>query len=225
MSANILEDLNTEKMREVFLKYTRKAFEMLPAMRNPSILDIGCGSGTPSLELAKLSDGEIIGIDIDQTALDKFKHKSENEGLSDRIKIFNRSVYNTEFPAESFNLIWDEGVLHILNIKKSLEECNRILKANGFLVIGETIKWIKKNLEVFPKYGFKLFNKFSLPEESWWSEYYLPLEKKIKNLRSQLKNSKELEKLKEYEEEINMVKKNPKEFDCAFYIFKKENRK
>jgi hypothetical protein len=44
-------------------------------------------------------------------------------------------------------------------------------------------------------------------------------------LRSQLKNSLELEKLKHYEEEINIVKKNPKEFDCAFYIFKKENRK
>jgi ubiquinone/menaquinone biosynthesis C-methylase UbiE len=225
MSSNFLEDLNAEKMREVFLKYTRKAFEMLPFMRNPSILDIGCGSGIPSLELVKLSDGEIIGIDIDQIALDKFKHKIENERLSDRIKIFNRSVYNTEFPADSFNLIWDEGVLHLLSIKKSLEECNRILKTNGFLVIGETKKWIKKNLEVFSKYGFRLFNKFFLPEESWWREYYLPLEKKIKNLRSQLKNSLELEKLKHYEEEINIVKKNPKEFDCAFYIFKKENRK
>jgi ubiquinone/menaquinone biosynthesis C-methylase UbiE len=225
MSTYFLKELNTEKLREVFLKYTRKAFEMLPSMKNPSILDIGCGSGIPSLELAKLSDGKIIGIDIDQTALDNFKRKIENEELSDRIKIFNRSVYNTEFPAESFNLIWDEGVLHILNIKKSLEECNRILKSNGFLVIGETIKWIEKNLEIFPKFGFELINKFLLPEESWWREYYLPMEKKVKKLRSQLKNSKELEKLKPYEKEINTVKKDPKEFDCAFYIFQKKIRK
>jgi ubiquinone/menaquinone biosynthesis C-methylase UbiE len=223
MSINFLKELNTEKMREVFLKYTRKAFEMLPSMKNPSILDIGCGSGIPSLELAKLSNGEVIGIDIDQTALDKFKRKIESEGLSDRIKVFNRSVYNTEFPEEHFNLIWDEGVLHILNIKKGLEECNRILKSNGFLVIGETITWIKKNLEVFPKFGFKLINKFFLPEESWWREYYLPLEKKIKKLRSQFENSKGLEKLKTYEREINLVKKNPKEFDCAFYLFQKKN--
>ena len=71
MSIDILKELNAEKMREVFLKYTRKAFEMLPKMENPCILDIGCGSGTPSIELAKLSDGEITGIDIDQAALDK----------------------------------------------------------------------------------------------------------------------------------------------------------
>ncbi len=223
MSLDILKELDVEKMREVFLKYTRKAFEMLPVMKNLSILDIGCGSGTPTIELARLSDGKITGIDIDQAALDRFKSKVEKEGLSSRIKILNRSIYNTNFSAESFNLIWDEGVLHILNTKKSLVECNRILKLNGFLVVGEVIKWISNNLEVFPKCGFNLMNKFLLPEECWWREYYLPMEIKIKELRSKFKKSKELEKLKPYESEINMVKKNPKEFDGAFYIFQKVN--
>jgi len=223
MSLDISNELDVEKMREVFLKYTRKTFEMLPKMENPSILDIGCGSGTPKIELAKLSDGEITGIDIDQAALDRFKLKIEKEGLSSRIRILNRSLYNTAFSAESFNLIWDEGVLHLLNIKKCLMECNRVLKPNGFLVIGEGIKWINKNLEIFPEYGFNLINKFLLPEECWWKEYYLPMEKKIKKLRSKYKNYKELKSLKLFEKEINMVKKNPKEFDCAFYIFQKVN--
>jgi ubiquinone/menaquinone biosynthesis C-methylase UbiE len=223
MAIDILKELNAEKMREVFLKYTRKAFELLPKMENPSILDIGCGSGTPTIELAKLSDGEITGIDIDQTALNRFKLKIEKEGLTNRITILNRSVYNTGFSTESFNLIWDEGVLHILKIKKSLVECNRILKPNGFLVVGEVIKWISNNLEVFPKCGFNLVNKSFLPEECWWREYYLPMEKKINELRSKYKKSKELEKLKPYESEINMVKKNPKKFDGAFYIFQKVN--
>ncbi|MGB5912036.1 MAG: class I SAM-dependent methyltransferase [Promethearchaeia archaeon] len=223
MSLDILKELDVEKMREFFLKYTRKAFEMLPKMESPCILDIGCGSGTPTIELARLSNGEITGIDIDQAALDKFKLKIEKEDLSSRIKILNRSVYNTEFSAESFNLIWDEGVLHILNIKKSLVECNRVLKLNGFLVLGEGIKWINNNLEIFPKCGFNLINKFLLPEECWWKEYYLPMEKKIKDLRSKFKKSKELENLRPYESEINMVKKKPKEFDCAFYIFQKVN--
>ena len=220
---DILKELDIEKRREVFLKYTRKVFEMLPKMENPIILDIGCGSGTPTIELARLSDGEITGIDIDQAALDRFNLKIEKEGFSNRIKIFNRSIYNTDFLTESFNLIWDEGVLHILNIKKSLVECNRILKPNGFLVVGEVIKWISNNLKAFPKCGFNLINKFFLPEECWWKEYYLPMEKKIKELRSKFKKPKELEKLKPYENEINMVKKNPKEFDGAFYIFQKVN--
>ena len=52
-----------DQIRESLLKYTRKAFGMLPQMDRPRILDIGCGSGIPTMELAKLSQGEITGID------------------------------------------------------------------------------------------------------------------------------------------------------------------
>ncbi|MFX1379675.1 MAG: class I SAM-dependent methyltransferase [Promethearchaeota archaeon] len=221
MLKDILKELNADEMRKVFLKYTRMAFEMLPKMENPQILDIGCGSGIPTLELAKLSDGEIIGLDIDQSALNKFNVKIEKKGLSNRIKTFNRSVYNTKFPNGRFDLIWEEGVIHILNIKKALKECNRILKKKGFLVSFETIKWVKNNLEIFPKLGFKLLDKFLLPEKAWWTEFYSPLENKINELRIKYKGSKELMELEGYEKDIVMLKKNPKEFDCGFYIYQK----
>jgi ubiquinone/menaquinone biosynthesis C-methylase UbiE len=117
LSTDILKELNLEKLREVFLKYTRKAFEMLPKMKNPRILDIGCGTGVPTLELAKLSNGEIIGIDLDQTALNKFNSKIDKQGLTNRIKTKKLSLYNTSFSDEYFDILWDEGVLHILNIK------------------------------------------------------------------------------------------------------------
>jgi len=46
---------------------------LLPKYLNPHILDVGCGSGIPAMELAKLSSGHITGIDIDQPSLDRFK--------------------------------------------------------------------------------------------------------------------------------------------------------
>ena len=65
------EQLQIEKdsLRKHLLKYTRKAFRMLPQLDKPRILDMGCGSGVPTLELARLSKGEITGIDIDQRSL------------------------------------------------------------------------------------------------------------------------------------------------------------
>ena len=66
-----------EEIRKRLLKYTRKAFRMLPQMDKPRILDIGCGSGVSTLELARLTDGEITGLDIDQNALDRLKRKIE----------------------------------------------------------------------------------------------------------------------------------------------------
>lgn len=223
MSEDILKELNTEQLRKGFLKYTRKAFHMLPKMDKPRILDIGCGTGIPTIELAQLSNGEIIGIDIDQDALDKLDLKIEKKGLSARVTTINCSLYKTEFPDKHFNILWDEGVIHILDIKKSLKECSRLLKPNGFLVIGEMIKWMKDKFEILSKFGFKLINQFLLPEKCWWTEYYEPLEKRINEVRKKYPRSENLEKLKQHEREIEMVKKNPKEFDCAFYIMQKIN--
>ncbi len=50
-----------DESRRNLLKYTRKAFRMIPGIKNPDILDIGCGSGIPTVELAKLSGGKVIG--------------------------------------------------------------------------------------------------------------------------------------------------------------------
>ena len=73
-----------ERIRKRLLKYTRKAFRMLPEMDKPRILDIGCGTGIPTMELARLSNGRITGLDIDKTALNELYIKIEKAGLSDR---------------------------------------------------------------------------------------------------------------------------------------------
>ena len=223
MSEDILKELNTEQLRKGFLKYTRKAFQLLPKIDKPRILDIGCGKGIPTIELALLSNGGIIGIDIDQDALDKLNLKIEKKSLSSRVKTMNRSLYKTDLPDKDFNILWDEGVIHILDLKKCLKECSRLLKLKGFLVMGEMIKWFKNNSEIFSKFGFKLINQFLLPEKSWWIEYYEPLEKRIKQLRKKYLGSEGLKQLIQHEREIEMVKKKPKEFDCAFYIMQKIN--
>jgi ubiquinone/menaquinone biosynthesis C-methylase UbiE len=216
-------EINIEDFRKIFLKFTREAFQMLPKMANMKILDIGCGSGTPSMELIKLFDGTVVGIDIDQDALNKFNLKIKRERYSNRISTLHCSIYETHFQDNSFNILWEEGVLHLLNLKKALKECNRLLTVNGFLVMNETIKWFDKNNEVFLEYDFKLNEKFLLPERFWWTDYYEPLEKKIKQLRYKYKNKINSNLFKKYEREIKMVKKNPTEFDCGFYIMKKIN--
>ena len=78
-----------------------------------------------------------------------------------------------------------------------------------------------KSLEMFPYYGFQLMDHFLLPEKYWWTGYYAPLKERIKELRQKHKGSKELESLKSHEREIALVEKNPKEFDCGYYILQK----
>ncbi|MBY8986454.1 MAG: class I SAM-dependent methyltransferase [Candidatus Lokiarchaeota archaeon] len=223
MSEEILRELNAEGLRSVFLKYTREAYESIPKMDKPSILDIGCGTGMPTLELARLSNGEITGIDVDQGVLDNLNLKIKQQGLSGRIKVYNRSVYNTQFEDEIFDIIWEEGVIHLLDLKKALKECNRVLKLNGFIVTGEATNWANRKLKHFPRFGFKLTKQIPWEKECWWMEYYKPLEEKINILRKKYDNLDKIEEVKRHVMEIEMVKKDPTEFDCVTYILQKIN--
>ena len=79
MSKDIIEELDHHGLREVFLKYTRQAFAELPKMEKPYLLDIGCGYGSQTIEVSKLIDGDIMGIDIDTHAL---KDLQESHSIS-----------------------------------------------------------------------------------------------------------------------------------------------
>jgi len=215
-------EINLDYFRERFIKYTRKAFQMLPKLEEPRILDVGCGSGLSTIELAKLSDGEVIAIDIDPSKLDKLNRKIEEEDLSSRVKTVKCSLFEIDFPDESFDIIWAEGSIWIIGFEKGLKEWRRLLKPNGFLVVHDEIKTVSNKLKKIPSCGYKLINHFSLPEDAHWTEYYRPLEIRIKELYTKYKdNSEALKIFKKYQNEIDMVKRKPKEHSSAFYIMQK----
>ena len=53
MSKDLYSEIDRDRFREPLLKYTRKAFQLLPKLDKPRILDVGCGSGVPTIELAR----------------------------------------------------------------------------------------------------------------------------------------------------------------------------
>ena len=222
MSNDLQLGVDLDRLREGLLKHTRSAFRLLPKLKRPRILDIGCGSGVPTLELAKLSGGEVTGIDIDQSRLDRLARRIARAGLSKRVKIKNCSMFAMDFPDESFDIIWAEGSLAVIGFERGLIEWRRLLKPKGFLVVhAETSKTIDK-LMLIPSLGYRLLNQLSLPEDAHWTDYYEPLESRIQELRAKYKNDPEtLEELGKHQKEIDLVKRNPKEFSSAFYILRK----
>lgn len=222
MPESPFREINRDLLRKNFNQYTRKAFSMLPELVKPRILDIGCGSGIPTIELAKLSKGEIIGIDINQADLDKLNNKIEGEGLVNRVTAMKCSLFEIDFPKESFDILWAEGVIAIIGFEKGLKEWRRLLKANGFLVIHDDVKDKEKKLQLIPNCGYKLLNYFSLPDDAWWQDYYHPLEERVKELSYEYKNNPEaLKKLREYQNEVERAK-NTTILNSIFFIIQKE---
>jgi len=216
---------------------------MLPKLDNPRILDIGCGPGGPTLELARLSQGEIIGMDVHQPSLDRLATKSEEAGLADRVKAVNCSMLSMDFPDESFDIIWAEGSIWRIGFERGLREWQRFLKPRGFLVVHEMtwlrpnppkevydywkrfypgIKTVQENLGQISGCGCDLIGHFALPENAWWILYYGPLEKRIKKLHAKYADDpKALTILDKEQREIEMYKKYYKWYGSAFFVMQK----
>lgn len=223
MTIDILNELNKDVFRERLTKYTRKAFRMLPNMDEPRILDIGCGTGVPTIELARLSNGQVIGLDIDQPSLDKLNKKIKGAGLSGQVKTVKCSMFEMDFPDESFDIIWAEGAIARIGFERGLIEWRRFLKANRFLVVHDEINSIKRKLEQIPECGYNLLGHFTIPDNAWWNEYYGPLERRINELRLKYRDDANvLVLLNEEQKEIDRFKKNPELYRSAFFLMQKK---
>ena len=161
-------------------KYTRKAFQMLPEMDNPRILDIGCGPGGPTLELTRLSNGQVIGLDTHQPYLDRLQRKIDEAGLSDRVKAVNCSMFHMKFPDGSFDIIWGEGALGEIGFARGLGLLRGYLKDGGFLVVHDDAGNSIDKINAVPEAGFALRGYFYLSPEVWRREYFHPLESALK---------------------------------------------
>ena len=203
-------------------KYTQRAFDMIPKLSQPLILDVGCGPGLQTIKLAKLTDGRIIAIDIHQPYLDQLKQSAKMQNLSDRIEILNKSMFDMDFPKEYFDIIWAEGSIHVVGFHRGLLEWRRFLKPNGFLVVHDERESISEKLRHISSCGYELLDYFTLDEDTWWREYYAPLEKLINEIRTKPDNdAKVLAVLDEEQREIQLFKKDSSRYCSAFFVMKK----
>ena len=195
---------------------------MLPKLDKPRILDIGCGSGVPTMELARLGQGEVIGIDIDKSALDKLTKKIREAGFSDRVQAVNCSILDMAFPDESFDIVWSEGSVFVTGLKRGIQEWKRFLKPGGFMVIHDEKGNVEEKLQQISKCGYKLLGYFILSEDTWWTEYFAPLERLI--ARSQTSYADDPHTLEEFSRarrELDMFKRNPERNNSVYFVIQK----
>lgn len=223
---------------------TRKALSMLEDLPiEINMLDIGCGPGMQTIELAKNINGRITAIDIHKPFLDLLKRKSENEGLSEKIVAKECSMFSLEFEKNSFDVLWSEGAIFIIGFSKGIREWRDYIKTGGYLVVSE-VSWLRKdipkeprefwetnypdikcisdNLRIIEDSGYSTVGHFVLPKSGWWKNYYNPLLQRINILRQEYIGNKESnDRLDSTEREIELYRKYSDYYGYVFYIMKK----
>jgi ubiquinone/menaquinone biosynthesis C-methylase UbiE len=107
---------------------------------NKLILDLGCGDGVFTRMLSCKSNA-VVGMDISAEDLKKARDHCSTLNNNSKIIFAMGDVTSTKFDDNSFDIIICTSVLeHILDLDAVLREIKRLLKKDGFAVIGYPIE-------------------------------------------------------------------------------------
>ena len=99
------------------------------------VLDFGCGTGSFTEKVLNFNPKRIVAIDISEEAIKIAKESSNKKQISIEYRVENCESLNLS--SESFDLIYGSGILHHLDLDKSLGELKRILRKNGKIIFIE----------------------------------------------------------------------------------------
>ena len=211
-----------DELRVVMNKYTRRAIGMIPKLDKPRILDLGCDSGEPTMEFARLTDGEIVAIDIDKWALDKLRDKITKAGLAHRITVLEGSITALDFAEESFDILWAEGSIAVLGFNKGLKYWRRFIKPGGYLGVHDELVDLEQKIEMISQNGYKLLDYFLIPLETWRDEFFVPLEERLNEFNGlTINDPKTIEELNSAKRDLEMYKRTPERNQSVFFIMQK----
>ena len=220
---------------------TRRAFELIADIpQGVRVLDIGCGPGQQTLELARLVQpfgGSVTAVDLYRQYLEQLCCSADKAGIKN-ITVVNADMCSLPFDDASFDLLWSEGAIYIIGFEKGLTEWKRLLKPGGVLAITE-LSWLNENVpddvrafwaEGYPamqtvaanlaiarRCGYRIPGHFILPEHAWFDDYYNPLEARIAMLKKKYAGDSEATALLETETKEMKLYRNHS--DCYGYGF------
>jgi SAM-dependent methyltransferase len=206
----------------------------------PAVLDLGCGVGGQTLQLASLTAGSIVAVDNHAPFVERLERTVAERGLSPRVRPIVGEMASLDLPPESFDLVWSEGALYFIGLEKALGLCHTLLRPGGYLAFTDAV-WLREDppaevraafepfsstmglaadtLPLIERAGLELVGHFTLPHESWWDDFYTPMLARLEELRRRYASDSEaLAAIDELAEEPDLHRRCSAFYGYEFYV-------
>ena len=180
---------------------TLRALSMVPCPDVRNVLDLGCGPGAQTLVLAEaLPSASIVALDLTPLMVAEASRRCTEAGLDGRVQVRRGDMLSAVAPPASQDLVWCEGAIYFAGVEHALRTWKPLLTATGTVAFTEPV-WIHHSppddivgwwRDEYPAMtdeegvraavrsaGFDTIGFFVLPADSWWNEYYGPMEERV----------------------------------------------
>jgi ubiquinone/menaquinone biosynthesis C-methylase UbiE len=131
------------------------------SFQGKSLLEIGCGLGTDSLQFAR-NGAMVTGVDLTEESVALAQKRFELYGMQGEFRAADAE--NLPFADNSFDAVYSFGVLHHTpNTQRAIDEVYRVLKPSGEIVI---MLYHKHSLHVW--LGVPLYFLYGLAKGKLW---------------------------------------------------------
>ena len=124
-----------ERMDRVVAEFTKQILDLAAPQPGESVLDIGCGGGTTTLELAKRvgPTGRVLGADISENSIAQVQRRIAGAGLK-QAEATVADVAAHPFPANGFDLVFSRfGVMFFADPTAAFANVRCAVKPGGRL--------------------------------------------------------------------------------------------
>lgn len=175
----------------------------LPQHHFEVVVDVGCGAGRQTMVLASELGVPIQAVDFYQPFLNCLKWRAAEKGLAHLVHTHCMDMRNIPRVFPTIDLLWAEGAAYNIGFANALTIWAKVIKPEGFAVVSE-LCWLREtipdavkeffrssypdmrsvpqNIATAEETGYRLFNTYTLPRESWIKDYYDVLEPRAKSL-------------------------------------------
>ena len=154
-------DVWVDKQREMDIMLNplgERVIQGLDLKEETKILDIGCGCGATTLEIAKLvNQGEVIGVDISEPMLERATQTASDMALTN-ISYQVKDVQVDEMPNNYFDIAFSRfGVMFFEDPFEAFKNINHSLKDNGQLSF---VCWQHASLNPWQSLSIQVIKEF-----------------------------------------------------------------
>jgi ubiquinone/menaquinone biosynthesis C-methylase UbiE len=164
--------------RSIALQY----FQELSLARDAHILDLGCGAGMTTVDMARRGY-TVEAVDSVEAMIGLTRQNALEFGVEKQIHAAVMDVFNLQFPDQTFDLVIALGVAPWLaDLNRALKEISRVLAPGGYVLINADNRWRLNHLldpfEFPPLTGLKDRLRLFLEKAGLWKFSNLPRTKR-----------------------------------------------